>query len=40
MRSRRAIAETPTDWHKLQRLWVSDLDPDRLPAPAAEAATG
>jgi phosphatidylinositol dimannoside acyltransferase len=34
-----AIAEHPTDWHMLQRLWVSDLDPARLPAPAAEATT-
>jgi KDO2-lipid IV(A) lauroyltransferase len=35
-----AIAQHPSDWHMLQRLWVSDLDPKRLPAPAAESATG
>ena len=32
-----AIAEHPTDWHMLQRLWLEDLDPDRL---AASDATG
>jgi lauroyl/myristoyl acyltransferase len=36
----RAIAAHPTDWHMLQRLWVRDLDPARLPAPAARATTG
>lgn len=28
-----AIAAAPADWHMLQRVWVSDLDPDRLPTP-------
>ncbi|MGB8019863.1 MAG: phosphatidylinositol mannoside acyltransferase [Candidatus Nanopelagicales bacterium] len=28
----RAIAEHPTDWHMLQRLWLADLDPRRLAA--------
>jgi phosphatidylinositol dimannoside acyltransferase len=27
------IAEHPTDWHMLQRVFVADLDPARLPAP-------
>jgi KDO2-lipid IV(A) lauroyltransferase len=31
-----SIAEHPTDWHMLQRLWLADLDPAR--AAAAEAA--
>jgi len=26
------IAEHPADWHMLQPLWVSDLDPRRLPS--------
>jgi KDO2-lipid IV(A) lauroyltransferase len=26
------IAEHPTDWHMLQRLWLADLDPARLAA--------
>jgi KDO2-lipid IV(A) lauroyltransferase len=25
------IADHPQDWHMLQRVWVDDLDPDRLP---------
>jgi len=25
-----AIRERPTDWHMLQRVFVADLDPDRL----------
>jgi len=29
-----AIAEHPHDWHMLQRIWVDDLDPNRL-APSA-----
>jgi KDO2-lipid IV(A) lauroyltransferase len=29
------IAAHPQDWHMLQRVWVADLDPARLPAPAA-----
>lgn len=32
-----AIAEHPTDWHMLQRLWLEDLDPSRL---AASDGTG
>lgn len=32
-----AIAEHPQDWHMLQRIWVDDLDPDRLPPPAVTA---
>jgi len=32
-----AIAEHPSDWHMLQRLWLEDLDPNRL---AASDATG
>jgi KDO2-lipid IV(A) lauroyltransferase len=27
------IAERPTDWHMLQRLWVEDLDPSKAPRP-------
>jgi lauroyl/myristoyl acyltransferase len=26
------IADRPTDWHMLQKLWLPDLDPDRLAA--------
>jgi KDO2-lipid IV(A) lauroyltransferase len=29
-----AIAEHPQDWHMLQRIWVDDLDPQRLAASA------
>jgi KDO2-lipid IV(A) lauroyltransferase len=29
-----AIAAAPHDWHMLQRVWVDDLDPRRLPAAA------
>jgi phosphatidylinositol dimannoside acyltransferase len=29
-----AITEHPQDWHMLQRIWVDDLDPERL-APSA-----
>jgi KDO2-lipid IV(A) lauroyltransferase len=34
------IAEYPQDWHMLQRLWLADLDQDRLRAESrpAEAA--
>ncbi len=32
----RGIAEHPTDWHMLQRLWLADLDPARLAARDAE----
>jgi phosphatidylinositol dimannoside acyltransferase len=35
-----AICAHPMDWHMLQRVWVSDLDPTRLPTPAARASTG
>jgi KDO2-lipid IV(A) lauroyltransferase len=31
-----AIAEQPHDWHMLQRVWVADLDPARLPEPGAD----
>jgi phosphatidylinositol dimannoside acyltransferase len=27
-----AIADHPADWHMLQRVWLDDLDPARLPA--------
>jgi KDO2-lipid IV(A) lauroyltransferase len=27
-----AITEHPEDWHMLQPLWLSDLDPERLAA--------
>ncbi len=35
-----AIREHPQDWHMLQRLWLADLDPDRLAArdAASQAA--
>jgi KDO2-lipid IV(A) lauroyltransferase len=29
------IADRPQDWHMLQRVWVDDLDPRRLPDSAA-----
>jgi KDO2-lipid IV(A) lauroyltransferase len=29
------IAEHPADWHMLQKLWLSDLDPAKAPKPAA-----
>ncbi len=32
------IRQRPTDWHMLQKLWLSDLDPDRL--AASDAAGG
>jgi KDO2-lipid IV(A) lauroyltransferase len=28
----KGIAEHPQDWHMLQKVFISDLDPDRLPA--------
>ncbi len=31
------IAEHPADWHMLQKLWLSDLDPAKAPRPAAAA---
>ena len=31
------IAAHPADWHMLQRLWVDDLDPARLPVRGAAA---
>ncbi|HET6816085.1 MAG TPA: phosphatidylinositol mannoside acyltransferase [Mycobacteriales bacterium] len=34
------IREHPQDWHMLQRVWVADLDPDRLPAMAGGAVDG
>jgi KDO2-lipid IV(A) lauroyltransferase len=33
-----AIAEHPADWHMVQRLWVSDLDPSRDSLRAGSAA--
>lgn len=33
------IAEHPTHWHMLQRVFVADLDPDRLAAPTAAASS-
>ena len=35
-----AISEHPEDWHMLQRLFVNDLDPDRLSRSRARAANG
>jgi phosphatidylinositol dimannoside acyltransferase len=35
-----AIAEHPQDWHMLQRVFVSDLDPARLAASIAREGTG
>ena len=32
----KGIAEHPEDWHMLQRVFISDLDPARLPGPGAE----
>jgi len=34
----RAIREHPADWHMLQRVFVSDLDPDRLATARAKVA--
>jgi KDO2-lipid IV(A) lauroyltransferase len=34
------IAEHPQDWHMLQRVWVDDLDPTRLPVVAESATDG
>ena len=34
----RGIREHPSDWHMLQRVFVSDLDPDRLAAARAKVA--
>lgn len=34
----RGISEHPSDWHMLQRVFVSDLDPDRLAAARARLA--
>jgi KDO2-lipid IV(A) lauroyltransferase len=31
------ISAHPQDWHMLQRLWLSDLDPERVAAEAAAA---
>jgi KDO2-lipid IV(A) lauroyltransferase len=31
------IREHPHDWHMLQRVWVGDLDPQRLPVGSAPA---
>jgi KDO2-lipid IV(A) lauroyltransferase len=35
-----AITEHPQDWHMLQRVFVSDLDPARLAASIAREGTG
>ena len=35
-----AIAENPDDWHMLQKLFVNDLDPDRLARGRAAAGGG
>jgi KDO2-lipid IV(A) lauroyltransferase len=35
-----AIREHPEDWHMLQKLFVSDLDPDRLARGRTSAVTG
>jgi len=32
------IAEHPADWHMLQKLWLTDLDPAKAPAPGSAAA--
>ena len=34
------IREHPADWHMLQRVFVADLDPDRLAAAQAARAAG
>jgi lauroyl/myristoyl acyltransferase len=34
------ITEHPADWHMLQRVFVADLDPDRLAASVAAAGAG
>jgi lipid A biosynthesis acyltransferase len=34
----RGIREHPADWHMLQRVFVPDLDPERLAAARAKAA--
>jgi phosphatidylinositol dimannoside acyltransferase len=36
----KGITEHPHDWHMLQRVFTTDLDPARLASPAAEAGTG
>ncbi len=35
----RGIREHPSDWHMLQRVFVADLDPDRLAVARAKVAT-
>jgi KDO2-lipid IV(A) lauroyltransferase len=32
------VREHPGDWHMLQRFWLADLDPTRVPGAAAEQA--
>jgi KDO2-lipid IV(A) lauroyltransferase len=34
----RAVLEHPEDWHMLQKLFVSDLDPERLARRGGRAA--
>jgi len=36
----KGITEHPEDWHMLQRVFLADLDPARLPAQSAETAPG
>jgi lauroyl/myristoyl acyltransferase len=36
----REIALHPADWHMLQRLWLADLPPRRVPAATEKAASG
>jgi KDO2-lipid IV(A) lauroyltransferase len=35
-----AILEHPEDWHMLQKVFVSDLDPERLARSRARSANG
>jgi len=35
-----AIREHPEDWHMLQRVFVSDLDPERLARSRARTRAG
>ncbi|HEV2344572.1 MAG TPA: phosphatidylinositol mannoside acyltransferase [Actinocrinis sp.] len=36
----KGIAEHPADWHMLQKLWLSDLDPAKAPKPTAAPEYG
>ncbi|MGH6657801.1 MAG: phosphatidylinositol mannoside acyltransferase [Actinocrinis sp.] len=33
------IAEHPSDWHMLQKLWLSDLDPAKAPASQSQSSS-